>query len=132
MKATGIIRRVDELGRFVIPKEIRRSMGIQDNDGLEIYTTNDGCLVLQKYVEGNDQMPDIFQSGNSCGNPAQPTAKTENRKQVVIHDREDNEHYYLSLTEQQIKLLDWLDNEYIWDNDRYEWEVLGEIKFVEP
>lgn len=69
---------------------------------------------------------------NKCGNHAQPPVKTESRKQVVIHDKDDNEHFYLSLTEQQIKLLSWLDNEYIWDNDRYEWEVLGEIKFVEP
>lgn len=48
MKATGIIRRVDELGRVVIPKEIRRTMGIKEATPLEIYC-EDGKLVLQKY-----------------------------------------------------------------------------------
>ena len=110
MKATGIIRRVDELGRFVIPKEIRRSMDIQDNDALEIYTANDGCLVLQKCVEGNDQMPEIF---NKCGNPAQPTSQASDRKRVVIHDKNSNEDYYLQLTDDQIKLLKYLLDEYV-------------------
>lgn len=109
MKATGIIRRVDELGRFVIPKEIRRSMDIQDNDGLEIYTTNDGCLVLQKYVEDNDQMPEIF---NECGKPAEPPTKTD-RKNIIFHDSNSNEDYYLRLNDSQIDLLDYLFKEYI-------------------
>ena len=42
MKATGIIRRIDDLGRVVIPKEIRRSLRIREGDPLEIYTTKDG------------------------------------------------------------------------------------------
>lgn len=124
MKATGIIRRVDELGRFVIPKEIRRSMGIQDNDGLEIYTTNDGCLVLQKYVEGNDQMPDIFQ----CGNPAQPTPQASDRKNIVLHDKNSNEDYYLRLTDSQIDLLDYLIKEYIVDGN---FEIIESHTFQE-
>lgn len=42
MKATGIVRRIDDLGRVVIPKEVRRAMNIKEGDPLEIYTTNDG------------------------------------------------------------------------------------------
>jgi AbrB family transcriptional regulator (stage V sporulation protein T) len=49
MKATGIVRRIDDLGRVVIPKEIRRSMKIREGDPLEIYTTNDGCVCFRKY-----------------------------------------------------------------------------------
>lgn len=50
MKATGIVRRIDDLGRVVIPKEIRRSMGIREGDPLEIYTTPQGEVVFKKYV----------------------------------------------------------------------------------
>lgn len=50
MKATGIIRRIDDLGRVVIPKEIRRTMRICEGDALEIYVTDKG-IMLQKYDE---------------------------------------------------------------------------------
>lgn len=49
MKATGIVRRIDDLGRVVIPKEIRRTMRIRDGDPLEIYTEADGGVVFRKY-----------------------------------------------------------------------------------
>ena len=49
MKATGIVRRIDDLGRVVIPKEIRRSMRIREGDPLEIYTTHEGCVCFKKY-----------------------------------------------------------------------------------
>lgn len=50
MKATGGIRRIDDLGRIVIPKEIRRTMAIQEGDALEIYTTDEGIL-FRKYTQ---------------------------------------------------------------------------------
>ncbi len=49
MKATGIVRRIDDLGRVVIPKEIRRTMRIREGDPLEIYTDKDGEVILKKY-----------------------------------------------------------------------------------
>lgn len=49
MRATGIVRRIDELGRVVIPKEIRRTLRIREGAPLEIYTDNDGEVVLKKY-----------------------------------------------------------------------------------
>ena len=49
MKATGIVRRIDDLGRVVIPKEIRRVMRIREGDPLEIYTENDGSVVFRKF-----------------------------------------------------------------------------------
>ena len=54
MKATGIIRRVDDLGRVVIPKEIRRSLRIREGDPLEIYTTKDG-VCFRKYSLINER-----------------------------------------------------------------------------
>lgn len=49
MKATGIVRRIDDLGRVVIPKEIRRTMRIREGDPLEIYTDTDGEVIFKKY-----------------------------------------------------------------------------------
>ena len=49
MKATGIVRRIDDLGRVVIPKEIRRTMRIREGDPWEIYTDNDGEVIFKKY-----------------------------------------------------------------------------------
>lgn len=51
MKATGIVRRIDDLGRVVIPKEIRRTMRIREGDPLEIYTESDGSVVFRKYSQ---------------------------------------------------------------------------------
>ena len=49
MKATGIVRRIDDLGRVVIPKEIRRTLRIRDGDPLEIFTDKDGEVIFKKY-----------------------------------------------------------------------------------
>ena len=49
MKATGIVRRIDDLGRVVIPKEIRRTMRIREGDPLEIYTDREGEVIFKKY-----------------------------------------------------------------------------------
>lgn len=49
MKATGIVRRIDDLGRVVIPKEIRRTMRIREGDPMEIYTDKDGEVIFKKY-----------------------------------------------------------------------------------
>ncbi len=49
MKATGIVRRIDDLGRVVIPKEIRRTMRIREGDPLEIFTDKDGEVIFKKY-----------------------------------------------------------------------------------
>lgn len=49
MKATGIVRRIDDLGRVVVPKEIRRTLRIREGDPLEIYTDTDGTVILKKY-----------------------------------------------------------------------------------
>ncbi len=49
MRATGIVRRIDDLGRVVIPKEIRRTMHIREGDPLEIYTNRDGEVIFKKY-----------------------------------------------------------------------------------
>lgn len=61
MKATGIVRRIDDLGRVVIPKEIRRTMRIREGDPLEIYTSNDGEVIFKKYSAINEMYENASQ-----------------------------------------------------------------------
>lgn len=69
MKATGIVRRIDDLGRVVIPKEIRRSMGIQEGDPLEMFIdAESGGLVLMAYhSEASEKINAIAENLNSIG-----------------------------------------------------------------
>ena len=60
MKATGIVRRIDDLGRVVIPKEIRRTLRIREGDPLEIYTDIEEKIVLKKY----SPVGEVFSSAN--------------------------------------------------------------------
>lgn len=67
MKATGITRKIDELGRIVIPKEIRRNLGIRDGESLEIFTEDDGILlkkhsVMQSFEELGVKLCNIISS----------------------------------------------------------------------
>lgn len=72
MKSTGIVRKVDELGRIVLPSELRKSLGIDVKDSLEIYTSGDS-VILKKYLpscifcgEANDIT--VFKNKNVCKN----------------------------------------------------------------
>lgn len=71
MKATGIVRRIDDLGRVVIPKEIRRTLRIREGDPLEIYTSRDGEVIFKKYslMGGLDEFAAQFCEtlSKSCG-----------------------------------------------------------------
>ena len=73
MKATGIVRRIDDLGRVVIPKEIRRTMRIREGDPLEIYTSPEGEVIFRKYSvlgemgENAVQVAEIMQRLAGCG-----------------------------------------------------------------
>ena len=70
MRATGIVRRIDDLGRVVVPKEIRRVMRIREGDPLEIFTDKDGEIVLKKYSPIGEmgyfaQEEEIYENGQS-------------------------------------------------------------------
>lgn len=67
MKSTGVTRRIDELGRIVIPKEIRRNLGIRDGETLEIYTSEEGIFlqkhsILHNYAEIGTKLCEIISS----------------------------------------------------------------------
>lgn len=80
MKATGIVRRIDDLGRVVIPKEIRRTMRIREGDPLEIYTEKDGEVIFKKYSP-------IGELGDFAVNYAETLSKTTG-KGACITDRD--------------------------------------------
>ena len=67
MKATGIVRRIDDLGRVVIPKEIRRTMRIREGDPLEIYTSRDGEVIFKKYSLMGGVAAPILSEGDLLG-----------------------------------------------------------------
>lgn len=81
MKATGIVRRIDDLGRVVIPKEIRRTMRIRVGDPLEIYTEKDGEVIFKKYSP-------IGELGDFAVNYAETLSKTTG-KGACITDRDN-------------------------------------------
>lgn len=68
MKATGIVRRLDDLGRIVIPKEIRRSMGVREGDPLEMFIDENGGLVLMPYhSEASSKLRAIAENISTMG-----------------------------------------------------------------
>ena len=73
MKATGIVRKVDELGRIVLPMELRRTLGINKEDPVEIFVDNDSNIILRKYEPacifcGSATDITIVQNKNICRN----------------------------------------------------------------
>ncbi len=81
MKATGIVRRIDDLGRVVIPKEIRRTMRIREGDPLEIFTNRDGEVIFKKYSP-------IGELGDFASQYAEALSKTAGRP-VCITDKDN-------------------------------------------
>ena len=88
MKATGIVRRIDDLGRIVIPKEIRRTMGIREGDPLEIFT-EDNSIIFSKY-DGINEEEEITKS---------------KEEKIVVKIVCENSIEYMRLTYSQHKLL---------------------------
>ena len=78
MKATGIVRRIDDLGRVVIPKEIRRTMRIREGDPLEIYTDSEGEVIFKKYSP-------LGELGNFAGHYTEALYRTTG-KSICITD----------------------------------------------
>lgn len=80
MKATGIVRRIDDLGRIVVPKEIRRTLRIREGDPLEIFTSREGEIMLKKYSP-------VGELGEFAASYAQALAQTVEAL-VCITDRD--------------------------------------------
>ena len=83
MKATGIVRRVDDLGRIVIPKEIRRTLKIREGDPLEIYTEKDGGVIFRKYSPMGDLQDFAAQICESIGANTGLVAAVSDRDSII-------------------------------------------------
>ena len=83
MKATGIVRRVDDLGRIVIPKEIRRTLRIREGDPLEIYTEKDGGVIFRKYSPMGDLQEFAVQMCESIGTATGHIAAVADRDTII-------------------------------------------------
>lgn len=76
MKATGVVRKLDELGRIVLPMEIRRNLGIKVGDPMEIFTTEDG-IVIKRYDAVDDVLTVAQRLQEMIGNEKNPEYKKE-------------------------------------------------------
>ena len=83
MRATGIVRRIDELGRVVIPKEIRRTLRIREGDPLEIYTEKDGEVIFKKYSPMGDLQDFAVQMCESIGKNTGHIAAVADRDAII-------------------------------------------------
>ncbi len=83
MKATGIVRRVDDLGRIAIPKKIRRTLRIRDGDSLEIYTEKDGGVIFRKYSPMGDLQDFASQMCEAIGANTGCIAAVSDRDSII-------------------------------------------------
>lgn len=93
MKATGIVRRIDELGRIVIPKEIRRTLRIREGDPLEIFTNHEGGVILKKYSPIGELGVLAKEYVESVANVAKCTVCVADRDQIVAAAGPDKKNY---------------------------------------
>ena len=100
----GIVRQIDDLGRIVIPKEIRRAMGMNEGSQIDILTTTEGMIILRKIEEGKP----VYNC--SCAVNTEPEKLTYTFKD----DYYDDSYRVVTITREQEKLLNWLnDNGYL-------------------
>ena len=119
MKATGIVCRMDDLGRLVIPREIRHSMKLEDNAPLEIWTAReDGqdIICLSKYTF-------IDEKEETSSAPAVPEPKNDTTQLIEIRD--GNITHYVRLNDTAQKLFAWLDNLRLLNCD--DWGIIDDI-----
>ena len=117
MKATGIIRRMDELGRIVIPKEIRKFMHLEENEPFEVFTEKD-AVIFKKYGV-NDKEEERKED------------KKEMEKNIIkITDSHEDKIQYVKLSKEASDFLYWM-----WDegmlNDNLDFEIVDEVEIKE-
>ena len=84
MKATGVVRRIDDLGKVVIRKEIRRTLRIREGDPLEIFTDREGGVILKKYSPVGEMTPLAAQYAESLAQVAKCTVCITDTEAVVV------------------------------------------------
>lgn len=107
MKATGIVRRIDDLGRVVIPKEIRRTLRIKEGDPLEIYTDREGEVIFKKYSpmgELSEFAADYAEAINRTG--GYPICITDKDSIIAVSGAPKKELYDKPISERLERVMD--------------------------
>lgn len=104
LNVMGIIRTMDDLGRVVIPKEIRRVIGVKEGDSFDILAMTDGSILLRKVVDNKPV----------CGCPCATTPAVKEKKVIHFVDNYNNVTKVVKITDEQDNLLNWLiNNDYL-------------------
>lgn len=100
MKATGIVRRIDDLGRVVIPKEIRRTLRIREGDQLEIFTEKDGEVIFRKY----SPVGEIGSIAGDCAESLHRAAASDSDSISIVISADSEEAAEDAVTEVMMRL----------------------------
>ena len=122
MKATGVVRRIDDLGRVVIPKEIRKTLRIKEGDPLEIFTDKEGEVILKKYSP-------IGELSEFAAGYAETLAKTtghiacitDKDTVIAVSGTSKKEFYEQGISEELEKIMD--------EKENYEVEIIITYQF---
>lgn len=107
MKATGIVRKIDELGRIVIPKEIRKTMRIKEGESLEIYVEKTGEVILKKYDPLSEQKEQIENFVETLSEElGMLVLVTDNKSVVVACGRGSKDYVEKDITRELSGVLD--------------------------
>lgn len=93
MKATGIVRRIDDLGRVVIPKEIRKTMRIREGQAMEIFTGREGDIVLKKYSPIEEMAEDAAEYAKALSSVCGHLVCVSDQEQIVAASGPDQKNY---------------------------------------
>lgn len=107
MRAIGIIRRIDDLGRIIIPKELRSTLGIKEGDALEIVATSNNGVFIQKCGEADEDDP-------------MPKGMELSEENPLYSFRDHwGEDHLVTLSPDAVRLLQWLENCGLLDEDSW-------------
>lgn len=135
MKTTGITRRIDELGRVVIPKEIRKNMHIKTGEMLEIFLNNQDEIVLKKYIRTKEEFNFIYKFLKSIGKKINCQIYFTNLSNILISTKEEYNNNLLSDNFEDIinsKKINFSKLEYINITDSYKINKPFEIYSISP
>ena len=126
MKATGIIRKIDDLGRIVIPKEIRKSLRIREGDPLEIYIEKNGEIILRKYATMGDMLEVSTQYAETLAKTTDLVACITDTETIIAVSGASKAEYLAKEISEHVRNV--MDDRAIWStrDDRIMPIILGE------